>query len=524
MSTAKRRRESATAKLGVRYARIVSSVFLAKIVSLILGVVMLVVVARVIGPSQYGIYTLALAAAGFLQAFGNVNVGAYFNKVIPQLKAEGKFESTGTLIMDAILFLSVVSVVMLAAIALLGPLISSHFFGSDIYALYVFIAALGVIMNFVWSVLNTTLVGLGNETDVGYSTVSGITLQSITSIALVLLGFGVMGALLGYVVGAVGSALLTFYYIGRYVKFRLLLSGWISRLRKMLKFLAPLTFSAIISTAITNFAVLILGFLMVPSSLIGQYGVANRVGQIIDVVVGSISVVLIPMFATAIHNRHETGKISLLYQKSIYYGLLFTLPIVVYASVLSYQIIVTIFTSAYSATIIYMPLISIGTVISLVAGYAYSLIISYGRVGKIFQIYVIGGIIQIASVILLGILFQVIGVIIAYFFIGNIVFSFLYIKELRGIGVRIDSKPLVRVALANVILAAALLPLWLLNVRPLYIMILGVIEIILLYPIILAKTKIITKNEFDIFGRIVSNFPLLAPISNFILGYTKRFM
>jgi O-antigen/teichoic acid export membrane protein len=515
---------SETMRMGVHSAGLATFVFFGKFLSLLFGAAMLIILARVLGPSQYGVYVVALATAGFISAFGSINIGAYFNKKLPQLIAEKRIAFAGSLIGDSLIFTIAVSCVLTAAGILLSGSVSGLLFGSQAHYFEIALASASIFWIIAYPMLNTTLIGVGTGKELALSTMSSLVLQSTISIVLVLFGFGADGAIFGYLSGFALAAVLTGYYINRHVPISISFNGMRRRLREMLSFSMPLTLSGILGTLTSNFAVMFLGMLLISSAVIGQYGVAQKIGNVIDLASGAISVVLVPMFATAIYRSQSLVKIGKLYHASLYYGLLFTAPMVVYASVLSRDIILTVFTQSYTLAVLYMPLISVGILIGLVGGYASSILISYGMVRRILRFSLYTTAVQFASILILGWLFRVIGVIFGYFFIGSTVSSFLYMHELHRTGLRVRTGPILRMLLSNTVLGIALIPLIFLQIRPLYVLFLGLAEAFIVYPAALAKTHAISSDDLGVLRKVGSEMPLVGNALLLIIRYAEALL
>ncbi len=513
-----------TLDIGVKHAGLATFVFLGKVISILAGALMLIIVARILGPTQYGIYVVALAVASFISAFGSINAGVYFNKKLPQLSSEKNMSAAGTFIGDSLLFFIIVSLILTIVGALLSTSISLVLFSSPSYSFYILLAVTSIFWTIAYGVYSTALVGVGTGTEVAVSTMLYLVLQAITSITLVLLGFGVTGAIIGYLTGFAVATVVSLYYLNRHVPIHFSLRGIRQRLHEILSFSVPLTISGIVVGLSNNFAVILMGLLLIPAGLIGQYGVALKVGTVIDTATGAISVVLVPLFATAIYSKQTISKIGNLYRASLFYGLLFAAPMVVFASVLSKNIIVTVFTASYSSAVLYMPIISIGLLISLVGGYASYVLISFGKVRKVMKYSVYVTIVQFAAMVLLGLEFRVIGIIVGYLYIGSIISAYLYIHELHVSGVRFQPGPILRVVMSNFILAIAFLPLLLLTIRPLYVLIIGVVEALIVYPFLLAKTRTVSKDDIMVLSKVSKQVPVLGSTLGALVSYTAFFI
>jgi hypothetical protein len=99
----------------------------------------------------------------------------------------------------------------------------------------------------------------------------------------------------------------------------------------------------------------------------------------------------------------------------------------------------------------------------------------------------------------------------------------LYFREVRLLGINVSYNPLMKVIVANLILAFLMSPLLLISIRPLYILFIGVIEIILVYPIVLAKTGAISKERIGILYKVGKSLPLGWILMSF-LNYVTIFL
>ena len=510
--------------LGIKHASIASFVALAKMTSAIMGGIMLILVARMIGPVQYGIYTIAIAVAGLLASFGSINAGLYFNKHIPKLISENKFKDIGILICDVILFLFLLSFALIFIGGIFAVNISQSIFQSSSYTLIIYIALLSITWSIIYPALTAALINFGTAKEVGLSSASGLVIQSVLSIALAALGFGAVGIMSAYVISVFLATIISMYFIFKHVKLRFVLHGILKRMHEMLVFSIPLTVSSLLISLLNNFVVILLALLLISTTAIGQYGIATKVGQVFDIASGAIGSVLVAMFATAIYNRHHISKIEKLYQNSVYYSLIFTMPLVAYASILSKDIVITVFTSAYNLAILYMPLVSVGILLNLVWNNAFALIVSLGRVKRVLKFSIVACVIQLVSMIVFGMLFGILGVILGYFYIGNMAFLALYFKELYKFKIKLKYVPLLRVIFSNLIFGIALIPLIFLQIRPLYCLMIGMAIFLVLYPIALIKTRAVSYKEINVLYKVSNQVPLCGSLFRAMLRYSQHFL
>jgi len=167
----------------------------------------------------------------------------------------------------------------------------------------------------------STLFGLGGNILISFADGKGsaiaqvinISFQAAFSISLVLLGYGALGAIVGCMLGLFFGFI---YQILRITKHSSIgFNNVVSEAKRMLSFSIPLTTSSIVGSLVNNFSVLYLSFFFLPG-VVGLYGVASKIGTYIDLVTGSISAILIPMFSAVIANKEIKERLGKFYNYS----------------------------------------------------------------------------------------------------------------------------------------------------------------------------------------------------------------
>jgi O-antigen/teichoic acid export membrane protein len=285
----------------------------------------------------------------------------------------------------------------------------------------------------------------------------------------------------------------------------------------------PITGSSIIGGLVSNFGVLYIGLLFLPSA-VGLYGMASKIGTYLDLIIGSINIVLIPMFSTAMASNMVKKRIENFYNYSIYFGLLFATPMVIYIVVFANPMIISVFTSTYYSGAVYMALIGIGILLGLVGSYASSLVISAGMIKKVFKYAIIIGATELVSLLILTPMLGILGVIISLYFVGGILSDYLYIMLVRkslGINFKVGIS---RLALANFVLMLILLLIAESGIKSTYQLIAGFVAFVFVYPIVLGSSKAIGSKELKLLKSISDRIPLFGTWINAILVYAGLFI
>ncbi|MEM4065987.1 MAG: oligosaccharide flippase family protein [Candidatus Micrarchaeaceae archaeon] len=511
-------------ELGVKTANVASFIAFGKVLSLIIGAVMFIVVARLLGPSGYGIYTLALGASGLFSAIAAFNITAYFNKYIPKLQNEGKDEEISIIITTGILILIAIGIVLSIAGVSLSGAIATYIFHNPSESAAIQIAMVGIIFSLLYGALYAILVSFGDGKHASIAALTNSSFQAFLSIALVVMGFGAVGAISGYVIGLVSGSIASLALTLRHTRLMLNMQRFSGVAKELLLFSAPVTGANIVGNAVSNFSVILLGSVVV-SSVVGSYGIALKMGSLIDVITGSISVVLIPMFAAALAGNRLKERVSELLNYSVYFGLLFAVPLVIYVISFARNVVNIFFTSSYVGAPGYIMLLGFGILLGLVGSYAASLVISMGNVNKYFKYSLAIGGIELLSLVLLVPSLGAYGVIIALYFIGGLASTYLYMRFLKSeIKFRLTKKVYMLI-IANIILLVVLLPIpTILNMLSGTLqMLVGLAIIIFAYPILIARLKAADPNDFNIIKRLSGGIPIFGMWLKAIVEYAEKF-
>jgi len=512
-------------ELGVRSANVASFVVFSKIYSIIVSGIAFIIVARLLGPSNYGIYTLALGAAGAFGAFGSLNVGAYFNKNIPQLAIRKRSSEIDAIVSTGLLILLILGTLLTIVGVALSGVIALRVFHNSSSAMPIGVAMISIVLSMLYGAAYSGLISFGAGKRTALASVINNTFQAFLSVALVMLGFGALGAVSGFVIGLFAAVLSSTVLLKKYVKFNFSFSSIRVLSPALIKFSSPLTGANIIGNLISNFAVIMLGALFLPG-IIGAYGVATKIGAFMDIIIGSIGTVLVPMFAIAIAKNAMSSKIDKFYNYSLYFGFLLAMPVIAYVVALSNQIISTIFSSGYHAAALYMSLIGVGLLIGIIGSYSSSLLISMGFVKKVLRYAAISGAFQVAALLLLAKAMGPIGIIIALYFVGGIANWLLYSSFIsKKLHIRVKAN-ISRLALANLTLFIILYLISILlgGLRYSFQLIIGLVALIFVYPPIVAKFGAINSEQIFILDRLGKSIPLFGKWLDAVISYLRIFV
>jgi O-antigen/teichoic acid export membrane protein len=267
-------------------------------VSALIGAVSSIVVARVLGKELFGTYSLVLVVPGLLQLFLGFGVNNAVIRYSAFAISVGKPEDARRYSLHGALFLSITGLgIMAFNLAFAGPLAGVLLHRSDLGS-YVELAALSTAGVALMQVVSFTAIGWSRMTlsSTFQAVQAGVKLA--LSPALVILGFGVAGALWGHIVSLLAAGVLGMFAIytvgilGRGSK------GFLADdLRLMLGFGLPAYVGVLIYNLAINYSTVVLAGIATNSEF-GLFSVAQNFLLPVTLVSASLVNGLFPAFAS----------------------------------------------------------------------------------------------------------------------------------------------------------------------------------------------------------------------------------
>lgn len=508
-------------ELGSRMTKVASFLTFGKGVSLFINLITFVIIARYIGPSNFGIYTIVMSIVALLTGFGNPNISFYLSERVPKLFATNKNTEAKLMLGDTLLITLIFSIILSVIGIIFGNYFLSYIVHSFTYSMALFVSIPIIFFSLLYGNLYYYVLGMNKGKELAEASIIHSLTQFIFGVSLVFLGFGITGAISGYLIGLIISTVFVFYIIIKAVGIEIKLFDFKKRSRKILSFSKSLAYANILNNITSNFGTLFLGIL-VSASFVGYYGIASKIGSLLDVFIGAISLAILPMFSEAVSMKKQGVNAGKLLYYSMYMGILFSMPLIAIFTVFSSEITSAVFSNAYNNSVPYMQLISIGILIGIFSTFGTNFLISSSKQKKVFKYAFISNILQIISIIILVPIFGVYGLIISFFFIGSIILNILYLNYFSKIGISLHGNKLARLIIANIIFALILFAFTYISPESIGLII-GVLSIFLIYPIILGFTKGISKNDIDLINKVSKSVPFFGFIIQKIATYTSNF-
>jgi O-antigen/teichoic acid export membrane protein len=299
-------------------------VFVSKLVGSALGFVATVYFARVLGAEVLGIYSVIIALVAWLGLVGRLGVSRAITKRVSEAQDEGAYMTAGVLLVATSMLL--LSVVLLFMRAFVEGYVSGFDQYSSASVVWFVMMLLAVYLGF--SLVTSTLVGQRSVHIAGPLRPTRVATQSVIQIALVFVGFELVGMLLGY---AVGTALVTLLGIA-FVSVRPQIPD-IRHFRSLLKYAKFSWLGGLKSRAFNDVDILILGAL-VSQSLVGIYAVAWSLTKFLDLFGVAVSQTMFPEISN-VSAQESAESAAGLVEDSLAYGGFVVIPGAIGGAILS---------------------------------------------------------------------------------------------------------------------------------------------------------------------------------------------
>lgn len=342
-------------------------ILLGNVISALASALALVIVARLLGPSDYGLFSLAIVVSGLMQLFTGWGTTVGLSRQIAHNLAAGEVQKARSLTTIGFEYVFLTSGVVAAIGYALAPLIASGVMGRPILGLEIKYVMLMVFGN---SVLNAGIsaangwgvMGLGAAADI----VQGAAAVSLAPV-LVLAGYGADGAVIGYslsfLLAGLTAVALVIFFKSQIV--RATTREFLDGVRQILRYGGPAYAGSSLNLFSNYFAIVILAAVLGNGS-IGEFQAASNITFAVSVVTLSSSPALLPAFA----RLNRLGADAMVaFKLAVTYVAYLVVPIIFFLALAAQQLFSILYGAQYSGGTNYLVYLSLAY-LPVVVGYA----------------------------------------------------------------------------------------------------------------------------------------------------------
>ncbi len=345
-------------KMGQTSATGSFQLFLGRMSSTIILAAGTIAVSLFISREENGLYAVALVPIMTILLFQDWGVGAALTRRIAQYRSANKEAELRGVINAGLTFEALTGLSLTALSILLANVISVALLQKPEVTLLVSIASISIFSTAIYTVIQNIFVGFEKMKFSAFTTFCQAIVQGAVAPALVLLGYGVFGAMIGYVLASVTACLISacLLYFAIYRKLIYDSSSKLSfsqTVKPLLSYGVPLGASAIVTGLLSQ----LFGFMTapLPNALLGDLRVASQFAVLLTFFTIPISTVLFPAFSK-LDPQNERHLLKSMYTSSVKYTALLLIPATMAMMVLAQPIIGTIFADKYPGAPAYLAI------------------------------------------------------------------------------------------------------------------------------------------------------------------------
>jgi len=507
-----------------------------RIISTLVSFVTVIFVIRFLGEEQYGLYGLALVPISMIMVFRDWGVPSALTKYIAEFKAKNNLYEARKLIVSALFFVIFTGTLLAIVTSILAMPIAVFYRKPEVAPL-IKVVSLVLLAEAIYRVAWSVFLGLEDTKYNVAMLVLFSTIKGGLALFLVLLGYGVLGAIIGYVVGYFASAILGIIFVpkkiskykkeyskGSFVADRGL--SWGSALGILLGFGLPLA----ISRTITGFGNQFYSFLAgryCSKWDFGNYGAATTLLTPLPVLTLPISAVMFPAYSK-IDGIKENKLLGSVFKLSVKYVSLLIVPTAALIMGLSESLNSVVFGGGFPDAPLYLTLLA-SIYLYTVIGYLNvgSLLTGQGFTKIVLITNLIGLSVGIPVSLLIIPLLGIVGLIITNIVVTTVVVVSNLIFVRKKFGFSIEWEYSVKILLSGVSagFVAYLLQKWI-NSYPIVELVLGGLIGLGVYVLLVLVSGALTMKDIHnlkiIFGGIRPLKRVLKPYAKKIEGILEK--
>ena len=326
-----------------------------------------IILARLLSPAEYGLYSVALIPSLMINLFRDWGVNSAMTKYVAHSRAAEKEEDVRDIIAAGLIFkISTGLALSLLSVFLAGSIASTIFHRPEIAPL-ISIVSITIFSGSLLTAAQSSFVGFERMEFQSLTLICQAVIKSVLAPLLVLLGFGALGAVLGYtlsflVAGTVGSTILYFFLFRNLKRTKINRLKTSKTLKNMLHYGVPLSISSIIGGFLIQFYSFMMAFYC-SDVMIGNFQAATNFTVLLTFFTIPISTVLFPAFAK-LDPQNEPQLLKTIFTSSVKYTAMLLVPATAAVMVLSKPMISTLFGEQYVYAPFFLTLYVIGNLFS----------------------------------------------------------------------------------------------------------------------------------------------------------------
>jgi len=356
-------------------------IFAGMVIGKMLAMVNTILLARVLGPSNYGLFYLGLTVVEILAIIGVFGLTSGVARFIPYYHAKNCDNEVKYTIRFSLKFSLVLSVILATALFLLSEQIAVHIFNDRNLSAVLQLFSIALPFYTTNQILPSIFRGFGNAK---YRVLTQDILLKLLIISafIVFIYFGYLlnGALVSFALGTILTLIISLYVVHKKL-FPFLGSNMgkrnVSVGKELLSFSLPLLIGGFSYILYTQTDRLLLGFFKT-SEDIGIYTGGSQIAHLLTFVLPSLAFIFLPIMSE-LYSKNKIHDFAHLYKSITRWIFLITLPVFVFFLFYSKEIILLLFGLSYVSGATVLRILALAFFVSSSVGLTWDTLVAMGK-------------------------------------------------------------------------------------------------------------------------------------------------
>ena len=339
--------------------------FLAKVISTFSGALLGIVLARILQPDSYGILFLSLSILGTLNLFSKLGISKSGARYISDFRETDRSQIPGIIVTSFIYIIA--SSFIISVCVLLTRQVLTDALGEPALFPFLTIGVFYIIFTTCTTFVRRILQGLEDiEPAASVQAIEGGG-RLVFAVGFVLLGFGAIGALGGYIISSLIASVIGCYYIYTvHVRTDMGFTQPSNSLRKKIaKYSVPLAATRSADVLDKRVDTILVGFFLTPTA-VSFYTIGKQVAEFLQSAASALGFTVTPTYSS-LQTKGETEKAANVLEESITYILLLYLPAAAGLILVAEPMVRIVFGSEYTGAAPVVQLLALYAVLHSVA-------------------------------------------------------------------------------------------------------------------------------------------------------------
>ena len=327
-------------------------------VSTIILAIGTIILGNILTEDGYGLYQIVLVPALMIGLFRDWGVNSAMTRYVASLRMENKNPEIYDIILAGLSFEIITGLTLLFVSLLSANFVATTVLHRPESGLLISIVSISIFGGSLYNAAQSSFVGYDRMGLNSFTLIFQSVVKVALGLLLVLLGYGVFGAVLGFTVsslfaGLVGSVILYFTILRGLKKTSQKISVVSTRLKdsretlkRMLRYGVPISISSVLAGVLAQFNAFLIASFVISNVAYSNYAVAGFFAVLLTFISNPIATVLFPAFAK-MDRKKENVLVKNIFASSIKYTALVLVPATMAIMVLSKPMIGTIFPGRY---------------------------------------------------------------------------------------------------------------------------------------------------------------------------------